>query len=69
MAEFDSLAQDLLAQADTDQQRQQERDRVLLDQVLEIYGQKYVAEQLKKAGKAEWSRDSLTRGVNGKGNP
>ncbi|MEJ8321657.1 DNA (cytosine-5-)-methyltransferase, partial [Kosakonia sacchari] len=69
MAEFDSLAQDLLAQAETDQQRQQERDRVLLDQVLEIYGQKYVAEQLKKAGKAEWSRESLNRWVNGKGNP
>lgn len=69
MAEFDSLAQDLLAQADTDQQRQQERDRELLDQVLEIYGQKYVAEQLKKAGKAEWSRESLNRWVNGKGNP
>ncbi|QHM93711.1 DNA cytosine methyltransferase [Kosakonia sacchari] len=69
MAEFDSLAQDLLAQADTDQQRQQERDRVLLDQVLEIYGQKYVAEQLKKAGKAEWSRESLNRWINGKDNP
>ena len=67
MAEYDSLAQDVLAQAETDQQRQQERDRALLDQVLEIYGQKYVAEQLKKAGKAEWSRESLNRWVNGKG--
>ncbi|WP_039057085.1 DNA cytosine methyltransferase [Enterobacter sp. Bisph1] len=65
MAEYDSLAQDVLAQADTDQQRQQ--DRALLDQVLEIYGQKYVAEQLKHAGKAEWSRESLNRWVNGKG--
>ncbi|SET61603.1 DNA cytosine methyltransferase [Kosakonia radicincitans] len=67
MAEFDSLAQELLAQAETEQQRQQERDRALLDQVLEIYGQKYVAEQLKKAGKAEWSRESLNRWINGKG--
>ncbi|WP_342323869.1 DNA cytosine methyltransferase [Kosakonia sp. BYX6] len=65
MAEFDSLAQDLLAEAETDQRQQQ--DRALLDQVLEIYGQKYVAEQLKKAGKSEWSRESLNRWVNGKG--
>ncbi|MBS1204645.1 MAG: cytosine methyltransferase [Proteobacteria bacterium] len=66
MAEFDSLAQELLVQAETEQQRQQERDRALLDQALEIYGQKYVAEQLKKAGKAEWSRESLNRWINGK---
>ncbi|WLI76375.1 DNA cytosine methyltransferase [Kosakonia sp. H02] len=64
MAEFDSLAQDLLVQAETEQQ--QARDRALLNQVVEIYGQKYVAEQLKKAGKSEWSREALNRWVNGK---
>ncbi len=37
--------------------------------VLDIYGQKFVAEQLKKAGKREWSRESLNRWVNGKGAP
>jgi len=65
MAEFDSLAQEELAQAEALQQ--QARDRDLLNQVLDIYGQKYVAEQLKKAGKSEWSREALNRWVNGKG--
>lgn len=65
MAEFDSLAQEELAQAEALQQ--QARDRALLNQVLDIYGQKYVAEQLKKAGKSEWSREALNRWVNGKG--
>lgn len=67
MAEIDSLAQDLLAQADASQQQQQAHDRALLEQVLEIYGQKFVAEQLKKAGDHEWSRESLNRWMNGKG--
>jgi len=65
MAEFDSLAQEELAQAEALQQ--QARDRALLNQVLDIYGQKYVAEQLKKSGKSEWSREALNRWVNGKG--
>ena len=65
MAEFDSLAQEELAQAEALQQ--QARDRALLNQLLDIYGQKYVAEQLKKAGKSEWSREALNRWVNGKG--
>ncbi|XTZ39280.1 DNA cytosine methyltransferase [Salmonella enterica] len=64
MAELDSLT--LHTQAEIEQQRQQERDRALLDQVVEIYGQKYVAEQLKKAGKSEWSRESLNRWLKGK---
>jgi len=62
MAEIDSLVQDLLTQTATEQ----EGDRALLEQALDIYGQKFVAEQLKKAGQQAWSRESLNRWMNGK---
>nr|WP_318385121.1 DNA cytosine methyltransferase [uncultured Enterobacter sp.] len=65
MSEFDAIARDLLVE----EQRQQAQDRKLLDRVLEIYGQKYVAEQLRKLGKNEWSRETLNRWVNGKCSP
>ena len=66
MSEFDVIAQDLLAKAQAEEQDQQARDRALLDSVLAIYGQKYVAEQLRKLGKNDWSRETLNRWVNGK---
>lgn len=66
MSEFDVIAQDLLAKAQAEEQDQQARDRALLDNVLAIYGQKYVAEQLRKLGKNDWSRETLNRWVNGK---
>lgn len=69
MAEFDVIAQDLLERARTHEELQQAQDRKLLDQVLAIYGQKYVAEQLRKLGKSEWSRETLNRWVNGKSAP
>lgn len=69
MAEFDVIAQDLLERARTQEEQQQAQDRKLLDQVLAIYGQKYVAEQLRKLGKSEWSRETLNRWVNGKSAP
>jgi len=69
MAEFDVIAQDLLERARTEEEQQQAQDRKLLDQVLAIYGQKYVAEQLRKLGKSEWSRETLNRWVNGKSAP
>ena len=69
MAEFDVIAQDLLERARTEEQQQQAQDRELLDRVLAIYGQKYVAEQLRKLGKSEWSRETLNRWVNGKSAP
>lgn len=69
MSEFDAIARDLLAKAQAEEQSQQARDRMLLDQVLAIYGQKYVAEQLRKLGKNEWSRETLNRWVNGKSSP
>ncbi len=69
MAEFDVIAQDLLERARTEEEQQKAQDRKLLDQVLAIYGQKYVAEQLRKLGKSEWSRETLNRWVNGKSTP
>ncbi|SFR16686.1 DNA (cytosine-5)-methyltransferase 1 [Enterobacter sp. kpr-6] len=69
MSEFDAIAGDLLAQAQVQEQRQQVRDSKLLDQVVAIYGQKAVAEQLRKLGKNEWSRESLNRRMNGKSAP
>lgn len=69
MSEFDSIAQELQRQAEAEDKRQREDDNALLGRVLEIYGQKYVAEQLRKLGQNEWSRERLNRRVNGKGTP
>jgi DNA (cytosine-5)-methyltransferase 1 len=69
MSEFDSIAQELQRQAEAEEKRQREDDNALLGRVLEIYGQKYVAEQLRKLGQNEWSRERLNRRVNGKGTP
>lgn len=44
MSEFDLFAQELLEKAEAEEKQQQERDRKLIDRVLEIYDQKYVAE-------------------------
>ncbi len=51
MSEFDLFAQELLEKAEAEEKQQQERDRKLIDRVLEIYDQKYVAELLRKIGK------------------
>lgn len=67
MSDFDTLAQELLAQAAAEDKRQFEQDSALLNQVTEIYGQKTVAEQLRKLGQNEWSRERLNRRLNGKG--
>lgn len=69
MSEFDLFAQELLEKAEAEEKQQQERDRKLIDRVLEIYDQKYVAELLRKIGKNEWSRETLNRWVNGKCEP
>lgn len=66
MSEFDSIAQELLVQAEAEDKRQREQDKELLERVLEIYGQKYVAEKLRLLGQNDWSRERLNRRVNGK---
>lgn len=69
MFEFELLAQDLLEKAEEEEKQQQDKDRKLIEKVLEIYDQKYVAELLRKIGKNEWSRETLNRWVNGKCDP
>lgn len=69
MSDFDLVAQELREKADTEKKQQQERDRKLIEQVLEIYDQKYVAELLRKTGNNEWSREALNRWVNHKSAP
>ncbi|SBT60943.1 DNA-cytosine methyltransferase [Plesiomonas shigelloides] len=69
MSEFELLAQDLLAKAESEEKKQQENDKKLISQVLEIYDQKYVAELLRMVGKNDWSRETLNRWVNGKSAP
>ncbi|WP_311764540.1 hypothetical protein, partial [Enterobacter roggenkampii] len=43
MSEFELLAQDLLEKAGKEEKLRQENDKKLIEQVLEIYDQKYVA--------------------------
>lgn len=66
MSEFELLAQDLLEKAEVEEKQRQKNDKKLIEQVLEIYDQKYVAELLRKVGKNEWSRETLNRWINGK---
>lgn len=69
MSEFELLAQDLLEKVEIEEKQRQENDRKLIEQVLEIYDQKYVAELLRKVGKNEWSRETLNRWINDKCSP
>lgn len=69
MSEFELLAQDLLEKAAVEEELRQQNDKKLIEQVLEIYDQKYVAELLRKVGKNEWSRETLNRWINGKCQP
>ena len=48
MSEFELLAQDLLEKAGKEEKLRQENDKKLIEQVLEIYDQKYVAELLRE---------------------
>ena len=66
MFEFELLAQDLLEKTVVEERLRQENDKKLIDQVLEIYDQKYVAELLRKVSGNEWSRETLNRWINGK---
>lgn len=69
MSEFELLAQDLLEKVEVEEKQRQENDRKLIEQVLEIYDQKFVAELLRKVGKNDWSRETLNRWINDKCSP
>jgi DNA (cytosine-5)-methyltransferase 1 len=69
MSEFELLAQDLLEKVEVEEKQRQENDRKLIEKVLEIYDQKFVAELLRKVGKNDWSRETLNRWINDKCSP
>ena len=69
MSEFELLAQDLLEKVEVEEKQRQENDRKLIEQVVEIYDQKFVAELLRKVGKNDWSRETLNRWINDKCSP
>ena len=69
MSEFELLAQDLLEKVEVEEKQRQENDRKLIEQVLEIYDQKFVAELLRKVGKNDWSRETLNRWIIDKCSP
>ena len=48
MSEFEVLAQHLLKEAEAEEKLRQENDKKLIEKVLEIYDQKYVAEKSRK---------------------
>ena len=62
MSEFELLAQDLLEKVEVEEKQRQENDRKLIEQVLEIYDQKFVAELLRKVGKTTGAGKRLTVG-------
>ncbi|AKJ43765.1 DNA cytosine methyltransferase [Pragia fontium] len=66
MKEFDLVTQSIIEQALVKQQQQLEDDKKLIQQLLEIFDQKAIAEVLRKIGVADWSRESLNRWINGK---
>ncbi|KAA8996170.1 DNA cytosine methyltransferase [Affinibrenneria salicis] len=66
MKEFDSLAGELLQQAQIRQQQRLAEDKALVRRLLEIYDQKALAEILRKVSQNDWTRESLNRWFNGK---
>ncbi len=63
MSEFEVLAQHLLKEAEAEEKLRQENDKKLIEKVLEIYDQKYVAELLRKVGKMSGAVKPLTAGL------
>ena len=66
MNEFDLLAQKLIIQNEQDQLIKRAEDRALITELVEIYGQKYVADALRAVSDSDWTRESLNRWLNGK---
>ena len=62
MSEFEVLAQHLLKEAEAEEKLRQENDKKLIEKVLEIYDQKYVAELLRKVGHPAPVRVTTNRG-------
>ncbi len=66
MTELELLAQNLIAQNETEQLKKLEEDKILIKKLVEIYDQKYVAEALRAVSHSDWTRETLNRWLNGK---
>lgn len=62
----DALAQRLQQEHLLQQQTKLAQDQHLLQHTIDIYGQKAIAEALRKVGANDWTRESLNRYINGK---
>lgn len=69
MRTMDALAQQLQQEHLQQQQSKLAGDQALLQTTIEIYGQKVIAEALRKVGANDWTREGLNRYINGKARP
>jgi DNA (cytosine-5)-methyltransferase 1 len=60
------IAHDLFQKSAGETKNKKNRDRQLVEKILEIYSQKHVAESLRKVGDNDWSRETLNRWINDK---
>jgi len=67
MKEFLSKADNLHEQYLIKENQKLEKDKALVNQVLESYDQKTVAEVLRALKQSDWTRETLNRWLNGKG--
>ena len=66
MSDLTHIAQQLAIQAQAEMEDKQQQDLALMQRILEIYGQKTVAELLRKVSQTEWTREAINRWVKGK---
>ncbi|WP_180044644.1 DNA (cytosine-5-)-methyltransferase, partial [Acinetobacter sp. YH16039] len=69
MKEFLSQADDLHEKYLTQEKQKIEEHKMLVNQVLESYDQKTVAEILRRVGQYDWTRETLNKWLNGKSAP
>jgi len=60
------IEHDLFQKSVLETQKKKSSDRQLIEKILEIYSQKYVAELLRNVGDNDWSRETLNRWINDK---
>ncbi|QDX31480.1 DNA cytosine methyltransferase [Dickeya poaceiphila] len=66
MSQLELIAQELFEQNERDQTLKLEEDKKIINQLVEIYDQKYIAEALRAVGHNDWTRETLNRWLNGK---
>lgn len=66
MKNLNSIARQIVEQAEKNEKQKLQEDRKLVQRVLEIYDQKAIAEALREVSKCDWTRESLNRWYNGK---